>query len=190
MAIQSPRQLYNAALTAGFQPPAALVLTEVEEAESHGDVNAVGDVSLEDARWGPSVGAPQIRTLKQATGSGGMRDISWLTGNLAHQQQAAYAISRSGTNFTPWSTYNDGKYLTYAASVRSSVGEAAGTQTLPISSGGLSGLAADWRDIVLQAGAGLVGAALLIGGGVMLARPQLEHAAHTAAKGAELAALL
>lgn len=42
--------------------------------------------------------------------------------NPATNAKAAYAISSKGKNFTPWSTYLDGKYLAYMSRARKAAG--------------------------------------------------------------------
>lgn len=142
MAKLSPGQLYAAARGVGFPPAGAFTLTEIELAESGGDVDAVGDVSLEDSTWGPSVGAPQIRTVKAQTGSGGVRDIDTLQGDITAQDTAAWAISSHGANFGPWSTYRNGAYARFQSTVANAVGSDTSSSTgsngspLTLTSGG------------------------------------------------------
>ena len=64
-------------------------------------------------KWGPSVGLPQIRTLRDPTAWGPLdvwRDADKLR-QVDYQAAAAYAISKNGTDFTPWSVYRSGSYL-------------------------------------------------------------------------------
>jgi hypothetical protein len=101
--------------------------------ESVGYVDAVGDfVQLVDpavaAKWGPSVGWFQVRTLVAPTAWGAadrVRDIGFLAGRAPGTQQApdaatveAAAIAqakaaltiRNGRDWTLWSVYNSGAY--------------------------------------------------------------------------------
>lgn len=98
------------AAAAGFTGEALVTIVAIVERESGGNPDAVGDVALEDATWGPSVGLYQIRTLKAETGTGGDRDIAALMpmgkGDPARQSAAAFTISGGGSNFTPWTTYS------------------------------------------------------------------------------------
>ena len=71
-------------------------------AESGGNPDAVGDVAL-----GGSIGLWQIYTVAHPE-----YDAQRLT-DPPYNAQAAYAISSSGTNWTPWSTYNSGAYEKY-----------------------------------------------------------------------------
>jgi hypothetical protein len=102
-------------------------------AESGGFVDAVGDfMQLVDpavaAKWGPSVGWFQIRTLVNPLAWGvadRVRDIGTLAGRAPGTQQApdattveAAAIAqakaaltiRNGRDWTLWSVYNSGAY--------------------------------------------------------------------------------
>ncbi len=111
------------ALAAGFAPGPAVVATAIAQAESGLRPDAVGDVALEDAKWGPSVGLWQVRTLKSETGKGTYRDEDWLV-DPAHQAVAAYWISGQGRNFSPWSTYTSGAYARYVAAATAAVNAA------------------------------------------------------------------
>lgn len=141
MANDSAATLYRAAIAAGFPPDKAQTLTQIELAESGGNVRAVGDVGLENSTWGPSYGAPQIRTLKAQTGSGSDRDINFLSGGLAAQDKAAFDISKGGTDFSPWSTYGNGAYQRFASTVSAAVGSSgAGSGSVqPVKGGGGGG---------------------------------------------------
>lgn len=110
MTRRSPSELFAAERAAGLTVPEAIIATAIALAESGGDDTSLGDVGLETAQWGPSVGAWQIRTIKSETGTGQDRDISALQGNLARQAQAMVDISSGGVNWQPWTTYDTGKY--------------------------------------------------------------------------------
>lgn len=97
-------QIYATARAAGFPVYAATTATAIALAESKGDPNAIGDVSLEDAIYGPSVGLMQVRSVKADRGSGRSRDETRLRDPLFNMK-AAYAVSAAGLNWTPWSTY-------------------------------------------------------------------------------------
>ena len=126
MAKLTPSQIYTLLLDGGFNEPQARIMTAIAQAESARDVGAVGDVGLETAKWGPSVGLFQVRTLKAETGTGSDRDIEHLTNNPAAQVKAALHISGGGDNFRPWSTFTSGSYRQFLneplqAGVRSAV---------------------------------------------------------------------
>jgi hypothetical protein len=81
-------------------------------AESGADPLAVGDTTITDAKWGPSVGAWQVRTLWAERGTGGVRDELALT-DLDHNARSMVAISSGGTNWQPWSVYTNGRYAAH-----------------------------------------------------------------------------
>ena len=96
MATLSPSQIYTLLLQGGFAPDDARMMTAIAQAESAANPGAVGDVALETATWGPSVGLFQVRTLKAETGTGSDRDIQRLMNNPAEQVKAALNISNGG----------------------------------------------------------------------------------------------
>ncbi|HET6215351.1 MAG TPA: hypothetical protein VFE14_20970 [Micromonosporaceae bacterium] len=113
MARRSAADIFRDLVAAGFSRAQAIIMTAIGLAESGGDDTAQGDLQLQDHTWGPSYGTYQIRTLKGDTGTGKLRDITALTGDDLRQAQTAYAISRSGADFTPWSVYTSGRYRTF-----------------------------------------------------------------------------
>jgi len=87
----------------------------VAYAESGGYVDAVGDLALIDAKWGPSVGLFQIRSLRDPDAWGPLdhvRRASELRDPL-YNAKAAHVISREGTDWSPWSVFKSGTYLPY-----------------------------------------------------------------------------
>jgi hypothetical protein len=144
----SASQIYTLLMQGGFSPRDATVMTAIAQAESAGNLGAVGDVRLQNGTWGPSVGLFQIRTLKAETGRGTDRDIEHLTGNPRAQVEAALNISDGGRNFRPWSTYSSGSYRQFldndlqpgaALDLSGGSSEAAGTA----GTGGTGGTVAD-----------------------------------------------
>jgi hypothetical protein len=113
----APGQAFQLLRAAGFTPAQATTLTAVGEAESGLNPDAIGDVGLETAKWGPSVGVWQIRTLKAETGRGTARDINQLRGNPAAQARAARAVFAS-QGFRAWSTYTSGAYRGHMAAAQ------------------------------------------------------------------------
>jgi hypothetical protein len=205
MTTRSPEQVYAVLIQAGFSPAAATTMTAIAGPESGYNDQDVGDVSLENSTWGPSYGLFQIRTQKAATGTGGVRDQTWLAASDLNQAKAAYSISSGGTNFSPWSTYNDGKYQSFlsgAAAAAKSVGSNiagivsglgnpagvvanAATSTLdavitPLLDGG--------KQLGLTAGFAALGGMLIIGGLVVFVYPTLKSGGEKAAKVAVSAA--
>jgi hypothetical protein len=103
-------EIYTLLVQGGFTPDQARTMTAIAQAESGGNPGAVGDVGLQNATWGPSVGLFQVRTLKDDTGRGTARDITHLSDDVRAQVQAALKISDHGRNLQPWSTYTSGSY--------------------------------------------------------------------------------
>lgn len=128
MAKLTQAKVRAALLAYGLPAGAARTLSAISGAETGGsyDPNAIGDTSLETTKWGPSVGVFQIRTVKAETGQGTTRDIQWLQGSLVHQVAAAASISDNGRNFTPWTTYVDGKYQDYLDGAKGTSADNAG----------------------------------------------------------------
>lgn len=100
----------KAAYAAGFRGEALVNIIAIAGRESAFNPGAVGDVSLQDGTWGPSVGLFQIRTLKGQTGTGSDRDIQRLSGNAMEQAKAAWSLSKGGTDFGPWKLHG-GSFL-------------------------------------------------------------------------------
>lgn len=74
--------------------------------------DAVGDLSLMTAEWGPSVGLTQTRVLRDPH-TGNAAD-AWRIARLLIvpelNAQAAYWISRRGTYFDFWTMYRNGMW--------------------------------------------------------------------------------
>lgn len=118
------KALVEAAYRAGFRGDDLRMAVAIALAESGGNPSAVGDTRLQNATWGPSVGAWQIRTLKKETGKGSIRDIRFLTsgaGSVSALDRQAYAAfqlykarkAKGGTGFEDWSVYKKGTYKRY-----------------------------------------------------------------------------
>jgi cell wall-associated NlpC family hydrolase len=73
------------------------------------DIEARGDTTIQTAKWGPSIGLWQVRSLKAQRGTGKERDELALY-SPAHNAQSMYSISSGGTNWRPWSVFTSGKY--------------------------------------------------------------------------------
>lgn len=101
-------QICDALSQAGFNSEQVHMMVAIGRAESGLRIDAVGDQALENAKWGPSVGLWQIRTLKVDPPP--CRDRTLLEGNLSHQAKCAYEISSGGQNYRPWSVYLSGAY--------------------------------------------------------------------------------
>lgn len=108
-------QVYAYARQAGLAPAAAAIATAIAAAESSLNSDAVGDVALENATWGPSVGLWQIRSLTAQYGTGQDRDASRLS-DPAFNARAMADISGMGRSWSAWSTYKNGAYKRYLTS--------------------------------------------------------------------------
>ncbi len=183
MAKRTAAEIFAAARAAGLSVAAATIATAVALGESSGDDTTKGDLDLQDAKWGPSVGLWQIRTLKAETGTGSDRDINALPGGgPARQAQAMYRISKGGTDWTPWMVFTRGIYQKF-------MGQAHGAAGLPTTAGGMSGAvplgntvsgdvdaAVDAsldaaRDIALKTSVLALGLVLVAAGVILAARP-------------------
>jgi hypothetical protein len=95
---------------AGYATPELRKLAvAISFSESLGLADMHGDTSLEDDKWGPSIGLFQIRSLKAEFRTGKYRDASMLEDPLFNAA-SALAISNRGTDWTPWSVFKDGSY--------------------------------------------------------------------------------
>ena len=111
MAILLPDTIASHAYDAGIRDKTDLIkAVAIAIGESAGNTNAIGDVSLQNATWGPSVGLWQIRSLKAEKGKGTTRDQNRLT-DPAFNARAMYSVSGGGKNWQPWTVYNQGIYL-------------------------------------------------------------------------------
>lgn len=198
MATRTAAEMIRDLLAAGFTRAQAIIMAAIGLAESGGNDTALGDLALQNTTWGPSIGLYQIRTLKADTGTGGMRDIATLTGDDLRQAQAAYAISRSGTDFTPWTVYTSGAYRQYlsqaqaAANRTSTVEPTDWVVPLPPQMGGgfitvpdprdldprddISRAVASGRALAMKITFGLLGLALIGAGVIRMVAPKAWQA--------------
>ena len=140
MAKLSIAKVHQLARGAGLTHEQAVMATAIAMGESGLNPGAVGDTSLTDATWGPSIGLWQIRSLKSQTGTGKERDATQLK-RPAFNAASMRAISSGGTNWTPWTIYNNGTYKSHLSAVRAAVGAGSGSGMYgdaPIGPGGLS----------------------------------------------------
>lgn len=78
---------------------------------AYGD--AVGDLALIDAKWGPSLSLLQVRTLRHPE-QYPFPDTLRVAAQVRYPRQnaeAAFQISKEGTDFTKWSAFKSGAYL-------------------------------------------------------------------------------
>lgn len=118
---------------AGFPSSEIPTATAVALAEHGGDVktDALGDVSLQSSKWGPSVGIWQIRSLTpaylaKASGTDKLRDQTRLV-DPTFNAAAARAIW-AAKGWQPWSTY-PGAYLLWLPSARAAAKAPAAVKT-------------------------------------------------------------
>jgi len=145
------------ALGAGWTTSDATIAVAIAFRESGGNTDALGDVGIQTATYGPSVGLWQIRSLKSQKGTGGQRD-EVANHDPAINAKHAYEISGGGKNWRPWSVFVSGNYmagtnLTRAASAVT-VAVAQGALT-----GGTGGAGGDTSQAGAAGGAGSSGAA-------------------------------
>lgn len=98
-------QIYDAIVEAGFPDPGLMVA--IAKAESGLRIDALGDTTITDHVWGPSIGVFQIRTLK--TANKGCRDIDALSGDLESQVSCAKQVWDT-QGYKAWSAYLNGSY--------------------------------------------------------------------------------
>jgi hypothetical protein len=92
------------------------IAVAVTAAESNGYTDAVGDLTLVNDKWGPSVGGTQIRTLRDPAGYAPVdahRDIEKLR-DPAYQVEATLAIADAG-GWELWSTFKNGTHEQFMA---------------------------------------------------------------------------
>jgi murein DD-endopeptidase MepM/ murein hydrolase activator NlpD len=136
----------------GFKGKALDTAYAVALAESGGRSKALGDVDLQDSKWGPSIGLFQIRSLKNWKNFDGKgssdyyRNPSRLT-DPEFNVDAAFNKSKGGTNWSPWATFTKGKFAKFlgdAAATRAALkipgryagGEVKGTTPYVVGEGG------------------------------------------------------
>lgn len=137
-------QMASLALSQGCSAGEATIAAAIGAAESAGNSGAQGDVTLMDGTWDWSEGLWQIRGLKSERGTGGLRD-SLANADPVKNAKAMMAISSGCTDWTPWSTYNTGAYLSYL-SLSKAAAAAAGQYKLktgsypPVGGGSIAGI--------------------------------------------------
>lgn len=110
----TPAALATLALEHGCQPAQAVTATAISMAESAGSPSAQGDIGLMTPVWDWSAGLWQIRGLRAERNTGRLRD-SVANQDVNHNAASMYTISQGCIDWTPWSTYNNGAYLSYQA---------------------------------------------------------------------------
>jgi hypothetical protein len=100
---------------AGFPDSTIDLAQAVAMAESGGYSDAVGDLTLISAKYGPSIGLFQMRSLRSPQSYGGL-DLwryAWPLLDPMFNAKAALANSNGGTDFSKWSGYTSGNYKQY-----------------------------------------------------------------------------
>ncbi|GJF34893.1 hypothetical protein KNE206_75930 [Kitasatospora sp. NE20-6] len=108
-------ELRHLSREAEFQESDIDIAAAVAMAESTGRPEAVGDQNLADAKWGPSIGLFQIRSLRRPQEFGfpdSLRVEEALYGPT-YNAKVARAIHTQAHGWSPWSTYTSGRYLDF-----------------------------------------------------------------------------
>lgn len=105
----------------GFQSDALVTALAIARAESGWRTDAVGDVGLVNATWGPSIGLWQVRSLRAHSGTGRERDGTRLT-DPRFNARAAYTISRGGRDWSAWTVHRTGAYRQHLEAARRAAG--------------------------------------------------------------------
>jgi hypothetical protein len=101
----NPQQIGAFAYAAGVRSQSSLqAAIAIALAESGGNPNKPGDVGLQTAHWGPSLGLWQIRSVKSESGKGTVRDATRLK-DPTFNAKSMYSISNGGKNWGPWTTW-------------------------------------------------------------------------------------
>ncbi|HEY6020685.1 MAG TPA: hypothetical protein VIY48_12565 [Candidatus Paceibacterota bacterium] len=107
------------------------VAQAVAMAESLGYYDAVGDLTLTNQVWGPSIGLFQIRSYRYPMTQYQSIDLwrwAYPLRRPFYNCEAALVLSKNGTDWSPWSAYNSGSYKQYLGgdpSIRSGHSQAA-----------------------------------------------------------------
>ncbi|GAA2844303.1 hypothetical protein [Crossiella cryophila] len=128
------QQIAQHAYDAGFRGDQLNTAVAVALAESSGRPGAQGDLTLQNATWGPSVGLWQIRSLNPGRGTALEQTQRDRVANLDPATNAtnAFAISNNGNNFGAWSTFTNGDYQRYLDRARTASGLVTGTPVQPV----------------------------------------------------------
>lgn len=130
MAQLTDQQIAQFAAGAGFTGPDLDTAIAVAIAESGGNDANIGDVGLQNATFGPSVGLWQIRSVNPGYGNAFDQAHRNQAGNMDPATNAAnaYAIQQH-YGWNQWSTYTGGQYRQYLDRARAA--QTAGQTTTP-----------------------------------------------------------
>lgn len=135
----SPAQIAQYAYSAGFRGSSLVTAIAVALAESSGKVNALGDQTLTDSKWGYSIGLWQVRSLRGQYGTGAVRDATKLR-NPAFNAASAFRISSGGSNFSPWTAYTSGAYKKYLSAAQAAAANFGGGDAMVAAGGDWGGV--------------------------------------------------
>lgn len=147
----SAGQIARYAYNAGFRGQALVLAVAIALGESSGKVNALGDKTLANSKWGYSIGLWQIRSLKNQYGSGQARDSTRLR-DPAFNARAAFQISGGGSNFRPWTVFTKGIYKRYMGQAQQAAASIAGGDARVAASAGTTSVIGDLGPTGFDAG--------------------------------------
>jgi len=110
MAKLTAAQVRAHALAAGFTEAQVPIVIAIAYQESRFDSAAVGDTTITDDKWGPSIGLMQVRSLKNPSaysGADAMRIADKLTDPAYNLRVSRAIYMAAGGKFTDWSTFNN-----------------------------------------------------------------------------------
>jgi len=105
---QSKATAYQLARDEGFSRAGAYTMAGIAGGESGYCTQAKGDKRIQTAKWGPSVGPWQIRSLKADRGTGRARDELALTDPVFNAKVAREVYLAQG--FPAWGAYTNGTF--------------------------------------------------------------------------------
>ena len=125
MAFGSRKGLIQALYNQGFRGKSLETAFAVALAESGGRAGAVGDESLQNNTYGPSLGVFQVRSLRKIRPNTGdvWRNAKKLK-DPSFNLKAAWEISNQGKNWGPWSAYSNGSFTKYLDDAQSAARKA------------------------------------------------------------------
>lgn len=128
MAQVTDQQIAQFAADAGFTGPDLEIAIAVAIAESTSDTAAIGDVELQNAAFGPSVGLWQIRSVNPGHGNAFDQAHRNQQENMDPATNAAnaYAIQQQ-KGWKEWSTYKDDLHLQHMDRAKSAAGGLTGS---------------------------------------------------------------
>lgn len=114
--VVDPTNLKTLLRLTGWTEDKVDVAQAIAMAESGGFTDAVGDLTLTNQVWGPSIGLFQIRSYRYPMTQYQSNDIwrwAWPLRRAYYNCEAAWVLSKQGTDWTPWSVFSSGSYEQY-----------------------------------------------------------------------------